>query len=114
MALNEKKSTCYDGGLGDNTPIRPLYDKGYRDFYVVYLINQGKLDKVIDRKNKDFPDAKIYNIYPEDDFKSGIFATLTINKENTRKLMQRGYKDMMKFLKDKIVSNNKSSISRQP
>lgn len=56
--LDKKKSTYYDGGIGDNTPIKPLYDKGYRDFYVIYLINQGKLEKVIDRKKKNFHGRK--------------------------------------------------------
>lgn len=56
-----------DGGirfLGDNVPIEPLYDDGFRKFIVVY-ISLGKDGNVREFADAEkFPDADITNIMP--------------------------------------------------
>jgi NTE family protein len=58
----------FDGGLGDNVPVRPLYERGYRNFIVVYLAQRDYVDK------SAFPGAHFVEIVPSvslGDFFSG-------------------------------------------
>ena len=48
-----------DGGLSDNTPIKPLYDIGFRKFIVSYL---GSVSADL----SEFPDADFLELYPSD------------------------------------------------
>ena len=48
-----------DGGLSDNTPIRPLYDIGFRKFIISYL---GSISADL----SEFPDADFLELYPSD------------------------------------------------
>jgi NTE family protein len=49
-----------DGGVKDNIPIKPLYDKGMRTFIVVHLSRDSILNK------EEFKDANIIEIVPSE------------------------------------------------
>lgn len=81
-----------DGGTVDNTPIKPLYDIGYRTFIVVYLNREEKLAELIDGQNKQFKDATFIRIIPDDKFDDSLITgTLNVNKDKSEKLMREGY-----------------------
>lgn len=88
-----------DGGIpfvGDNIPITPLYNMGYRKILVVHL--KEKRENINDDKKEDmkrFPNAKIINLFPSTDsieiIKSGIKGMLDF--ENNENKIQAGYTD---------------------
>lgn len=53
-----------DGGLSDNTPIKPLYDIGIRQFIISYL-GSGGADL------SQFPDAEFLELFPSDEILLG-------------------------------------------
>ncbi|TAH59675.1 MAG: hypothetical protein EWM50_07650 [Gottschalkiaceae bacterium] len=94
----------WDGGIGDNTPIKPLYDIGYRKFIVVYLQKAEKVEQIAHDMKKKFPDAVFYNIYPDSNFNGGLIYALTINRERISSLINQGYLDALPPLwKIKII-----------
>ena len=93
----------WDGGIGDNTPIKPLYDIGYRKFIVVYLQKAEKVEQIAFDMNKKFPDAVFHNIYPDSNFNDSFFCTLTINRERISNLISQGYLDAKEILKEIIL-----------
>ncbi len=52
--------TYLDGGLVDNTPIKPVYEEGCDIIIAVLLSKEAKI------KREDFPDAKIIELIPSD------------------------------------------------
>lgn len=103
-----------DGGLADNTPIKPLYDIGYRNFIVVYLLNKNNktLNKLIEEEKRNFPDAKIIRIMPTNiNFNDGLLQTIIIDKAKTIRLIEAGYYDTffkleLEGLKDEFAFSN--------
>ncbi len=85
----------YDGGLGDNVPVRPLYDLGYRRFIVVNL-NPGK-----NVKTEDFPDAQMVIITPQrpELFQGGLGNVLEFDPQTNYMRIEAGYYDAMALLK---------------
>jgi len=84
-----------DGGVpvfGDNVPIKPLYDIGYRGFLVVHLSRDSIIDK------KSFPGAKIIEIVPYEDQGNMLDGTLDFTREGAKKRIQQGYNDTSKIL----------------
>lgn len=65
-------STYRDGGLADNTPVKPLYDIGYRHFIISYLSEQT-LDKSL------FPNAEFIELIPSDAIYLGAKNTSLLN-----------------------------------
>ena len=97
-------SMC-DGGIADNTPIRPLYNIGYRNFIVVYLLNNKNkaLNKLIEDEKKDYPDAKIIRIIPNHtNFGDDLYHTFKTDKGKTIRLIETGYQDTMFELKGAV------------
>lgn len=97
-----EESEYYDGGWADNTPIKPLYDTGIRDFIVIYLENnnRNKLNKKFKKEEEKFPDANIIRIIPSKKFKDDIVQTITVFKEITHERMQMGYYETLEQLKE--------------
>lgn len=98
-----KLSIHLDGGIGDNTPIKPLYDIGYREFIVVYMKKIEKVNKMISKRTNDFPNAIFYDISPDDNFNDGILHTVIINKERIHDLINQGYHDTLFALRNGVV-----------
>ena len=71
----------------DNTPIRPLYDDGIRDFIVVYL-DRGKRTK-----KRKYPEARILDISPSRKMGSLFGGELNFSSENIKALIELGYRD---------------------
>jgi NTE family protein len=82
-----------DGGLVDNVPIRPLYERGYRMFLIVHLSR----DSVIET-NK-YPGAKIVQIVPKEHQGQLIDGTLDFSASNAIKRIQQGYEDTIQVLR---------------
>ncbi len=90
----------FDGGWADNTPIKPLYDLGFKSVIVVYLENNNHNKKQKDflEEERRFPGVKITRIIPNNNFKDGLMETLTVTPELTRQRIEMGYNDAMSQL----------------
>ncbi|MDF2881632.1 MAG: patatin-like phospholipase family protein [Clostridiaceae bacterium] len=81
-----------DGGLFDNLPIKPLYDRG---FDMIFVINLDR-NFVIDRSS--FPKSKIICICPSSD-QGGVFSgILDFSNEGICNRIRIGYEDTMNLL----------------
>lgn len=90
----------YDGGWADNTPIKPLYDMGFKNIIAVYLENNkhNKLRKDFKEEDKKFPDINLIRIIPNNDFNDEFIQTLTVSPEITKERIQMGYTDAINQL----------------
>ncbi len=88
-----------DGGLADNTPVRPLYDAGIRDFIVVHLSKSGVVDK------QAYPGSHFLEINTTRD--RGNFLTGTLNF--TQEAVQQGFDDGYADVKDILQGNRQAS-----
>ncbi len=82
----------YDGGIpvvGDNVPVKPLYDLGYKKFIVVHL---GRDD--VESLTKRFKGATFIHVFPKKDIGGVVNGTLDFLPENARKRIELGYQDM--------------------
>ncbi len=84
--------TYLDGGLVDNTPIKPVYEEGCDIIIVVLLSKQAKI------KRDDFPDARIIEIIPSDIETKILDGLLNLDEESKNKRIQRGYNDTKDLL----------------
>ncbi|NCB97444.1 MAG: patatin-like phospholipase family protein [Bacteroidia bacterium] len=82
----------YDGGVVDNTPIRPLYEDGVRNFIVVYLSQSSVVDY------QAFPGSRFIEIVPQNDMGNLISGTLNFNQKIIQERMKAGYSDAMSIL----------------
>ena len=81
-----------DGGIpiiGDNTPVKALYETGIRTIVVVHLSQEPPIDRSL------YPDCHIIEIMPQND----LGSTLNFNADQAKLNMQRGYKDASWILK---------------
>lgn len=86
----------YDGGFflgGDNVPIQPLYDNGWRKIIAVHLD---------ERPIPSFSDAEIIHIYPSDKLGGTIDGMLDFSPEGVDKRCRQGYKDAKVILEGYI------------
>lgn len=86
----------YDGGLGDNCPVRPLYELGYRKFIVIWLSNNVTED--VRKHTEQFPDAFMLNIVPSVDQGNFITGTLDFSSEGIHRRIEQGYSDAINIL----------------
>ena len=119
-----------DGGLRDfhrifkknssNTPIAPLYAKGYRKFIVVYLSSKEENKEQIERENKWFRGAEICRIlYDKPKEPLSIIAIdkkrtenrISAGKEAVKKVINESENNRLIFEKTK-PGNNTETISR--
>ncbi len=77
-----------DGGISDNTPIKPLYDMGFREFIVVSLSSS---EKVINTLN--YLDSTFWFVSPYNHRKYFEHKTLDFNKKDIQMRMSLGYYD---------------------
>ncbi len=86
----------YDGGFflgGDNVPIQPLYDNGWRKIIAVHLDA---------RPIPRFSDAEIIHIYPSDKLGGTIDGMLDFSPEGVDKRCRQGYEDAKIILEESI------------
>jgi len=85
----------WDGGIpviGDNVPVKPLYEDGYRNLIVVHLSREEPVDR------KQFPDCHIIEIMPQEDLGGVISGTLNFKPECASENILRGYCDTVRVL----------------
>ena len=84
-------SLYLDGGLGDNVPVRPLYNAGYRDFLIIHLGSRSLVDET------DYPGAAIAQLIPSEDQGDFVTGTLDFSEEGARRRIRQGYEDGKKY-----------------
>lgn len=90
------KTKYYDGGFflgGDNVPIQPLYDEGYRKLVVVHLD---------ERKTDRYDDAEMIHIFPSIPLGGAIDGMLDFSPEGVEKRINQGYDDAKAVLVEKF------------
>ena len=88
-----------DGGIpivGDNVPIKPVYDTGVENIIVVHLSQ----DIIIDREQ--FPNAKIIEIVPREDLGDALTGTLDFSPEGASYRLNLGYEDAKKVMQPMV------------
>ena len=94
---NEKfqgKKYC-DGGIpaiGDNVPVKPVYDTRVENIIVVHLSQEESVDKEL------FPETKIIEIVPREDLGTALTGTLDFSPEGVERRIQLGYEDAKKVV----------------
>jgi NTE family protein len=86
---------CWDGGLpgvGDNIPVKPLYNEGFRTIIVVHLSRDVPVDR------SKFPDCRIIEIMPQEDLGDLVSGTLNFKADRARQNIERGYRDAVAVL----------------
>ncbi|MDO6995010.1 patatin-like phospholipase family protein [Brachyspira innocens] len=89
-------TTYIDGGIpivGDNIPIRPLYDLGCNMVVVVHLSRESII------KREEFPNLKIIEIVPQEDLGGLIKGTLNFSSSAMSSHIEQGYNDAKRILK---------------
>ena len=81
-----------DGGIKDNLPIKPLYDDGMRNFIVVGLSQNTKINYA------DFPDATFVFIKPHKSIGDFFSGTLDFSSRGAKLRMELGYLDGVREL----------------
>ncbi len=76
-----------DGGIEDNVPIVPLYQRGFRKLIVVTMEERDKTC------TECFPDTQTVHINLEGSAIKNFTGTLDFSPENAKKRMEQGYLD---------------------
>ena len=90
------KTKYYDGGFflgGDNVPVQPLYDEGYRKFVVVHLD---------ERRTDRYDDADMIHIFPSIPLGGAIDGMLDFSPEGVGKRIAQGYDDAKAVLVERF------------
>lgn len=88
-----------DGGIpvvGDNVPIKPIYDMEIEYIIVVHL---GQ-DIVIDKSQ--FSNSKIIEIVPREDLGNALTGTLDFSPEGAAKRLELGYEDAKRVMQPMV------------
>ena len=70
------ETTYRDGGLADNSPVKPLYDAGIRQFILIGMAAGKTFD------TSKWPDASFITLYPSRDIGDLIDGTLDFGKRS--------------------------------
>ena len=97
-----------DGGVVDvlrhnlsNTPIAPLYAKGYRKFIVIYLSEEKSFEKQIEKEDKWFSGSDICRIFPGENLfknKSNLVRLAEVNSKLTKERIEAGQETVRKLI----------------
>ncbi len=85
----------YDGGMpfiGNNVPIKPMYDIGCDAVIIVHLDRESIIDRA------QFSNLKIYEICPQDDLGGLFTGTLDFSPSGAHARIEAGYNDTKKIL----------------
>lgn len=92
-AVKLEKYVLCDGGLSDNTPIRPLYEQGFKKIIVVLLA-----EPTTDYQEL-YPDTKIYTVVPQKSLGKFADGCLNFYSDIVDERINQGYTEMLEFLK---------------
>lgn len=87
--------TYYDGGIIDNTPIRPLIESEDVDVLVIVMLEQAPLSEELEALLKG---KKYWKIIPTQNPGGFTDGTLKFSSFHSRKLIDMGYEDTKKVL----------------
>lgn len=85
----------WDGGIpgiGDNVPVQPLYDEGYRNLVVVHLSREEPVNR------EKFPGCNIIEIMPQEDLGGMFSGTMNFKASVAKENIRRGYQDTVRIL----------------
>ncbi|MBR6222508.1 MAG: patatin-like phospholipase family protein [Lachnospiraceae bacterium] len=82
-----------DGGLTDNTPVKPLYDAGYRKIIVIGLSTESELDE------SKYPGCEFVFIKPTAETGNLFTGTLNFSDHQVKFTYELGYRDTLRYLK---------------
>jgi NTE family protein len=85
--------TYKDGGITDNLPIKPLYDRGVRKFIIVSLSHTKQVPV------EKYKDAEFIIIRPSISLGDLVDGTLNFSKVDIKKREKLGYYDTVRTLK---------------
>lgn len=88
-----------DGGIpivGDNVPVKPVYDTGVENIIVVHLGQDSIVDK------EQFPNAKIIEIVPREDLGDALTGTLDFSPEGAEYRLKLGYEDAKRIMQPMV------------
>ena len=100
-------SKYYDGGIGDNVPVQPIYDTGVEYIIVVHLSR----DSFVDRSK--YPNATIIEIVPSEDLGNMLTGTLDFSADGAASRMALGYEDIKKIMGPMVETIRLSVLSQQ-
>ena len=83
-----------DGGVSDNVPIEPLYQRGCRVILAVHLSRDSLL-----KKKEQYKDAQILEIVPSQAQGNFVKGTLDFSAEGIDQRIEQGYHDTCRILK---------------
>lgn len=89
-AVKQDHHKFYDGGVFDNTPVKPLEASGCTEVIVI------QLNKTFFFKHEDYPGVKIFEIK----HKGSLGGVLNFSKEHIEKIFNWGYEDAQEFIKE--------------
>ncbi len=105
--VSVEDSLYVDGGVKDNTPIKPLYDMGIRRFIVIELSKESSI------KNKElYKDAEIIDILPSADLGKLLSGTLNFDKQDKAFKKYLGELDGKRYIKT-LFEKDESFIAIQ-
>lgn len=90
----EENKYC-DGGIpvvGDNVPIKPIYEMGIEYILVIHLSQDSLIDK------SEYPNSKIIEIVPSEDLGNTLTGTLDFTPDGSYKRLELGYSDAKKVI----------------
>ena len=85
-----------DGGIKDNTPVKPLYNEGCDLVFVVYLSQKLSNRDFIDKSN--YPNCQIVEIVPQEELGSLVNGTLDFTGSGAFRRIEQGYRDTKNIL----------------
>lgn len=86
-----------DGGVLDNLPIRPLYERGCELIFAVHLSRKAVVN------HRRFPGARILEIVPQEDLGSMIDGTLDFTSAGIRRRIDLGYRDGLRIVRKALA-----------
>lgn len=89
-AVKQDHHKYYDGGVFDNTPVRPLIESGCTEIIVI------QLNRPFLFQREDYKDVIVHEIK----HKRSLGRVLDFSKEHTEKLFNWGYEDAKKFIEN--------------
>lgn len=89
--INESKK-YYDGGLFDNTPVKPLVESGCDKIYVIDISFFKQPNDLV----KEYPDVEFHIIKP----RQSIGKILDFSKEHAEEIYMIGYLDTLKHFEE--------------
>lgn len=103
------KKYC-DGGVpivGDNIPIKPVYDTGVENIIVVHLSQESLIDR------EQFPDARIIEIVPREDLGNALTGTLDFSPGGASYRLNLGYEDAKRVMQPMIDMITMTAANQQ-